>query len=429
MRGRLTDRTIALCVTGSIAAYKSVEVARILRKAGARVIPVMTESAKRFLGEVTLSGITGEPVRSSMWDPSYPGEMHIDIGAEADVIAIVPATADVLARLAQGRADDLVTALALSGKGRVLAAPAMHPRMWDHPATRRNVELLREMGAVGCVGPVYGPVASGDEGVGRMAEPESIADAIEAALAPKDLIGRRLLVSAGPTVEDIDPVRFLSNRSTGKMGFAICARAIARGADVTLVTGPTQLRATDGVRRVDVRGAVAMRGALWQAAGVDLGRIDALIMSAAVSDYRPADVSATKLKKEGDRSEIALVKNPDLLAELGHARPGLMPVLIGFAVETGDEASIVNYARGKLAAKRVDLIVANDARDAFGHDDNRVVMVSHDDVESLEVQSKLDIADRILDRVRDWIAVRTDGSRTRVYDRAALGAEETTDAN
>ena len=211
--------TIALAVSGSIAAYKAVEVARLLLKAGARVIPVMTESARRFVGPVTLSGICGEPVRETMWDPGFAGELHVALAAECDAVLLVPATADLLARLAQGRADDLVTALALCARGPVLAAPAMHPRMWSHPATRRNVATLAQDGRVELIGPVDGEVASGDLGMGRMAEPARIASVALARAAGRvdraDLAGLRVVITAGPTVEDLDPVRFLGNRSTG----------------------------------------------------------------------------------------------------------------------------------------------------------------------------------------------------------------------
>ncbi len=396
----LGGRTIALCVTGSIAAYKAVEVARLCIKAGARVVPVMTRSAAQFLGPVTLAGICGEAVLGEMWDPSFAGELHVTVAERADLVAIVPATADVLARLAHGRADDLVTAIALCAKGPVLAAPAMHPRMWEHPATQRNVAELAQQKRVTLVGPVSGEVASGDVGFGRMVEPSTIYAAIVGAFAPRDLVGLRIVVTAGPTIEDLDPVRFLGNRSTGKMGFAIAERAASRGADVTLISGPTSLPTPHGVKRVDVRGAVAMRGALWQATGLDLGRIDALVMSAAVADYRPAEMSATKIKKQGAEASITLVRNPDLLAEIGAARHGAKPVLVGFAVETDQGAGLVAYARQKLGAKKIDLVVANDASVAFGGDDNRATLVSEAAVESLPTMSKHALADVILDRVR-----------------------------
>ena len=396
----LSGRTIVLCVTGGIAAYKAVELARLCVKAGAKVLPVMTRSAKHFIGPLTLSGICGESVAEDMWDASFAGELHVSLSERADVVAIVPATADVLARLASGRADDLVVALALCAKGPVLAAPAMHPRMWDHPATQMNVAELANHKRVVLVGPVAGEVASGESGMGRMAEPSAIFAAIVSALAPRDLVGVRIVVTAGPTVEDIDPVRYLGNRSSGKMGFAVAERAAARGAEVVLVAGPVTLATPHGVKRVDVRGAVAMRGALWQATGVDLARADALIMAAAVADYRAAEVSASKVKKLGERATIDLVRNPDLLAEIGEARAGKRPVLVGFAVETDSGAGLVAYAKQKLVAKKVDFIVANDASDAFGRDDNRACVVAQDKVDTLPQMSKHALADIILDRVK-----------------------------
>jgi phosphopantothenoylcysteine decarboxylase/phosphopantothenate--cysteine ligase len=400
---RLAGRTVALCVTGSIAAYKAAVVARLLVKGGAKVLPVMTASGARFLGPVTLAGLCGEPVVMDMWDSSTPGELHIGITDRADVVAVVPATADFLARLAQGRGDDLVAAVALCARGPVLAAPAMHPRMWDHPATRRNVATLAAEGRVTLVGPVDGEVASGDRGMGRMAEPEDIVRAIAAALAPADLAGLRIAVTAGPTVEDLDPVRFLGNRSSGKMGFAIAQRAAARGALVKLIAGPVSLSTPPGVQRVDVRGALAMRDALWDALGPDLSRADALVMAAAVADHRPATTSPTKIKKTDAGASIALVRNPDLLAEVGAKRTGSRPVLVGFAVETGDEEVLVGYARRKLSEKRVDLVVANAASDAFGRDDDRAILVTASGAEALGILQKTAVADVVLDRVKSLL--------------------------
>lgn len=391
--------TIALAVSGSIAAYKAAEVARTLVKSGAHVIPLLTRSAHQFLGPMTLAGITGEKVRDEMFDPQSAGEFHVKLAADADVILLVPATADLLARLAQGRADDLVTALALCARGPVIAAPAMHPRMWAHPATQENVARLKRQGRVELVGPVEGEVASGERGFGRMAEPEVIAAAALARACTQDLAEKRIVVTAGPTVEDLDPVRYLGNRSTGKMGFAIAERAAARGADVTLIAGPVSLPTPYAVKRVDVRDALAMRDALWTALGGDLRSADALIMSAAVADYRPAEAHATKLKRSADRMTIDLVANPDLLAEVGHARSGKGPVLVGFAVETDDEAGVIAKARKKLSSKRVDLVVGNHASDSFGRDDNRAILVTHESATPLGVLSKHTLADRILDRV------------------------------
>jgi phosphopantothenoylcysteine decarboxylase/phosphopantothenate--cysteine ligase len=362
-----------------------------------------------------------------MWDASFAGEMHVKIAEQADLVAIVPATADVLSRLAHGRADDLVTALALGARGPVLAAPAMHPRMWDHPATRRNVADLATQGRVTLVGPVRGEVASGDDGTGRMAEPADILVAATALLGSvassgarevaQDLAGRRVVVTAGPTLEDIDPVRFLGNRSSGKMGFAVAEQAALRGADVTLVAGPVQLATPQGVRRVDVRSALEMREALWRALGPDLSGADAVVMAAAVADHRPAQIAPHKIKKGDAGASIDLVKNPDLLAEVGAARhdagrqpspasggegsrPGARPVLVGFAVETAGGEALVAYARRKLEEKRVDLVIANEAADSFGRDDNRGVLVTAAGAETLPTASKSTLARVILDRVR-----------------------------
>jgi phosphopantothenoylcysteine decarboxylase/phosphopantothenate--cysteine ligase len=390
---------VVLCVTGSIAAYKAVEIARHLVKAGARVVPVMTRGAQELLGAVTLAGVTGERVYTDMFDPSMPGELHIELGTAADVVLIAPATADVLARVAMGRADDLVTAIALCARGPVLAAPAMHPRMWSHPATQRNVGTLESDGRVELVGPVEGEVATGERGVGRMADPAVVAAAALARASKRDLAGLRFVVTAGPTIEDLDPVRFLGNRSTGKMGFAVAERAAARGAEVTLIAGPVELATPYGARRVDVRGALAMKRALWEALGPELDRADALVMSAAVADYRPAEEHPVKRKRSAEPLTIELVPNPDLLGEVGSARRGAMPVLCGFAVETDTDEGVAREGARKLVAKKVDMIVANHARDSFGKDDNRATIVSHDGTEPLGTLPKTALADRILDRV------------------------------
>lgn len=391
--------TIALAVSGSIAAYKAAEVARLLVKSGARVVPLMTRAAQEFLGPMTLSGITGERVRSEMFDRSTASEFHVQLANEAAVVLLAPTTADLLARLAQGRADDLVTSLALCARGPVLAAPAMHPRMWSHPATQRNVALLREQGRVSLVGPVDGEVASGDKGLGRMAEPAVIAAAVLSRLALRDLGEVRVVVTAGPTLEDLDPVRFIGNRSSGKMGFAIAERAAARGAQVKLIAGPVSLPTPFGVERIDVRSAVAMRDALWQALGAGFEAADALVMCAAVSDYRPVEEQRSKIKRAGAALTIELVQNPDLLAEVGKARRGRRPVLIGFAVETDTDDRVIAKALDKLERKGVDLVVANHANDAFGRDNNRAMLVERGGVEPLGVLSKRELADRILDRL------------------------------
>jgi phosphopantothenoylcysteine decarboxylase/phosphopantothenate--cysteine ligase len=400
----LAGRTIALCITGSIAAYKAAACARLLVKAGATVLPVMTASAARFVAPVTFAGICGQPVAMDMFDASFAGEMHVSIAERADVVLIVPATADTLARLAQGRADDLVAALALSAKGPVLAAPAMHPRMWDHPATARNVEELARQGRVRLLGPVHGEVASGDVGNGRMLEPEPIVAFVEAACAIRDLDGLRVVVTAGPTLEDLDPVRFFGNRSSGKMGFAIAGRAARRGAKVTLVAGPVHLPTPWGVTRVDVRSALEMRDAVWGALRPDLSGADLLVMSAAVADYRPQGKSDSKLKRKAEHFLVDLVQNPDILAEIGAARAAqakTRPTLVGFALETGDALQgVIPYARGKLASKKVDMVVANEAGEVLGLDDTRATFVAAEWEDGLPRMPKEDLADALLDRVK-----------------------------
>jgi phosphopantothenoylcysteine decarboxylase / phosphopantothenate---cysteine ligase len=395
--GRLADKTVALCVTGSVAAYKAAVLARLLRKEGARVVPVMSQGAEKFLGASTLSGLTGEEVMRDMF--AAPGEAHVALGASADAVVIAPATADVLARLAHGRADDLVTALVLCAKGRVLAAPAMHPRMWTNPATQKNVRDLEVLGRVEIVGPAVGAVASGDEGPGRMLEPEQILEAVVLALTRRDLEGLHIVVTAGPTLEDMDPVRFLGNRSTGKMGFAVASRAAARGARVTLVAGPVQLATPPRVHRINVRSALEMQRTLAEA-----GPADAIVMAAAVADYRFAHTSETKLKKSGETQTMEFVKNPDVIAELGAARKGLRPVLVAFALETGSHAQVVAEARRKLREKKVDVVVANEARHAFGGDENEISFVTENRDERLPRAAKVDLADALLDRIKSLLA-------------------------
>ena len=398
----LRGRSVALVVTGSIAAYKAAEVARLLVKAGATVLPVMTKAATEFLGATTLSGITGHAAAIDMWDKAVSGELHVTLASRADVVCVAPATADSLSRFAHGRADDLVAALVLCARGPVVVAPAMHPRMWDHPATALNVRALEQQGRVRLVGPVVGEVASGEHGMGRMAAPEDIVSAVAAALGPptkRDLAGKRIVVTAGPTVEDLDPVRFLGNRSTGKMGFAVAARAAARGAVVTLIAGPVNLTTPPDVRRTDVRRALDMQAALAATLGPSLDGADALVMTAAVADYRPRVPSDRKLKKEDDHAILELQKNPDLLAEVGARRARKTPVLVGFAVETGAPDEVAAYARKKLAAKKVDLVVANAAADAFGADENVAIFVTAEGDEPLGKMPKATLADRILDFV------------------------------
>ncbi|HJL16224.1 MAG TPA: bifunctional phosphopantothenoylcysteine decarboxylase/phosphopantothenate--cysteine ligase CoaBC [Sandaracinaceae bacterium LLY-WYZ-13_1] len=378
-------------VSGGIAAYKAVTLVRELTRRGHELRVVLSPTATRFVGPVTFTGIAGRPPVVDLWDPSYAGEVHVELAAWADVAVVAPATANLLARAVHGLADDALSATLLCFDRPVVFAPAMHDRMWRHPATARNLARLRADGAR-FVGPVSGPLASGDVGMGRMSEPDAIADAVEAALGPGDLSGRRLLVSAGGTQEDLDPVRYLGNRSSGKMGYAIAERAARRGAEVVLVSAPTALDVPPGVERVDVRSAREMEAAI-EARRAD---VDTIVMAAAVADYRPADAATDKLKKGDGPMVVELARNPDILAGLGAWRRGARPMLVGFAVETRD---LVAAARGKLERKKVDLVVANDAGASFGKDTNRVVLVDADGDEALPELSKAEVADRILDRV------------------------------
>ncbi len=384
---------ILVGVSGGIAAYKSALLVRELMRRGHEVRVVMSEAATRFVGPITFTGLTGQSPVVDLWDPRYDGEVHVELAAWADALVVAPATANLMARAAAGIADDALTATLLCFAGPVVLAPAMHTRMWARPATRRNAARLAEDGAT-LVGPVEGALASGDVGLGRMAEPDAIADAVEGALR-RDLAGRTVLVSAGPTCEDLDPVRFLGNRSTGTMGYAIAARAAASGATAVLVSGPTALATPPGVERVDVRSALEMEAAIQARAG----DADAIVMAAAVADYRPAERAVDKRKKTDGPLTLELVRNPDILAGLGAARTGDRPVLVGFALETRD---VVENARGKLVKKKVDLVVANHASDGFGKSTNVVTLVSAEGDEAFPELDKGAVADRIL----DWIAPR-----------------------
>ncbi len=406
MSSPLAGRTIALAVTGCIAAFKSAALARLLVQAGARVIPVLTHSGSRFVGGVTFAAITGHVAHQAMWDPASARELHVELAAESDLILVAPATADVLARFASGRADDLVTALVLCAKSPVLAAPAMHPRMWAHPATQANVAELARQGRVALVGPVYGVVASGEEGVGRMSEPDDIVRAAEAYFTPRDLEGMKVVVTAGPTREALDPVRYLSNHSSGTMGFRVAERAAARGARVTLIAGPVSKATPPGVERVDVTHARAMQEALASALGSGLSGADALVMTAAVADYRPAEPTASKMKRTGKPMTIDLVPNADLLAEIGAARTGPHPVLVGFALETDDGDALVAHARDKLAKKKVDLIVANTASVALGGENSHAILVTPNTTRDLGPVTKTDSAAEIHDFVRGRLGGR-----------------------
>jgi phosphopantothenoylcysteine decarboxylase / phosphopantothenate---cysteine ligase len=399
---RLEGRRVLLGVTGSVAAYKAALLARLLLKEGARVETLLSRSASAFVGHATFGGLTGEPVFSEMFDASAGGELHVELAARADLVLVAPATADCLARLAVGRADDLLAATLLSATCPVVLAPAMHPAMWSHPATQRNVQTLLADGRVAFAGPVMGEVASGETGVGRMAEPEGILEVAITNVLEGACRGRHIVVTAGPTVEDLDAVRFIGNRSSGKMGFAIAEEAARRGARVTLIAGPVSLPAPPRVSRVDVRSAAEMQSALNTVLGDDLSQADALVMAAAVGDFRPETTTREKLKRGNDGFTLRLEQNPDILAGIGARRVGERPVLVGFAVETGSDEDIARYARGKLESKGVDVVIANHAAESMGRDDNRVTFIESDREVPLPTGTKKDVAARIV----DWIVER-----------------------
>jgi len=348
-RGALDAKNVVLGVCGSIAAYKAVEVCRLLVDVGAHVAPVMTADAARFLGRATLSALASEPVHDSLWSDADPIP-HTSLGRSADVVLVAPATATLVARYAAGIADDLLTATLLATRAPVIVCPAMHAEMWEHPATVHNVEVLRRRG-VRVVEPGVGRLAGGDVGVGRMAAPEEIVAAVVGVLSRRDLAGRRVLVTAGGTREPIDPVRFLGNRSSGRQGEAVAAEAAARGGDVVLVTA-SERTGPPGVDVVRVDTAAQME--LEVLARADAA--DVVVMAAAVADFRPKAAAEHKLAKAEGPPEMVLEPTTDILAELGRRkRPG--QVLVGFAAETGDVRA---GAADKLRRKRLDLVVAND---------------------------------------------------------------------
>jgi phosphopantothenoylcysteine decarboxylase/phosphopantothenate--cysteine ligase len=419
----LEGRRAVLGVGGGIAAYKAAEIVRLLAKppeeggeGAAEVRVVMTEAATRFVTPLTFQTLSGHPVGTTLWDLTAESEIgHVALAQRADLVVVAPATADLIGRYAGGLADDLLTTVLLATTAPVAVAPAMNPAMWRHPAVEANVAVLRQRG-VAVIDPVEGPLASRAEvaaGPGRMAEPAAVVEALGDLLAPKDLAGLPVLVTAGPTREALDPVRFLTNRSSGRMGCAIARAARRRGARVTLVAGPLEVPEPGGVEVVRVETAAEMAEAV-------LGRAaDAavVVMAAAVADYRPVRPEAQKVKKQAGQEgwQVELVRNLDILAELGRRRREGQgagrrgPVLVGFAAETAD---LVHHAREKLVAKGADLIVANDVTapgSGFGAETNQVVLVSGagGGAGGLDVRPllpKSEVADAILDRVRDLVA-------------------------
>lgn len=399
---------IGLGVTGGIGAYKAVEVARGLQKRGHDVAAIMTRSARRFVGEVTFEAITRRPVITDQFARGANADIeHIALATDIALLVIAPATANLIGKLAHGLADDFLTSLYLATRAPVLLAPAMNTNMLEHPAVQQNLQTLAARG-VQLVDPGEGFLACGWIGKGRLAEPDAIVEAAERLLreqsvAPQGtMLGRRVVVSAGPTYEDIDPVRYLGNRSSGRMGYAVAAEAARRGAHVVLVSGPTKLAPPAGVQVTRVRSAHEMARAMAEHAP----GADAIVMAAAVADYTPERGAADAKMPKGDGPlTLTLVRTPDILADLGRARgAATTPILVGFAAETGDPRP---RARQKLAAKQIDLIVANDVsrEDAgFDTDTNAATFITADGEEEQPLQPKSALAGKILDRVEQMLA-------------------------
>jgi phosphopantothenoylcysteine decarboxylase / phosphopantothenate---cysteine ligase len=409
LRRPAEGRTVVLGVTGGIAAYKAVEVCRRLVDAGAHVIPVLTEDATRFVGEVTFSALASEPARTSLWSEADPIP-HTDLGRRADLVLVAPATARFLGCYANGISDGLLTATVLATRAPVMVCPAMHTEMWEHPAVQDNLATLR-LRHVHVVEPGEGRLAGGDVGAGRLAEPVDIVDAALALLGPtrgRDLAGRRVVVSAGGTREPIDPVRFISNRSSGKQGYAVAEAAAARGADVVLVT-TARRPVSSGIDVVPVETAADMETAvLGRAAAADV-----VVMAAAVADFRLKTPADAKLSKAHGVPDLVLEPTPDILAELGRRRRDGQ-VLVGFAAETHDVAA---RAAAKLRAKNLDLMVANDVSAqhvGFDHDTNAVTILASDgECREVPLSSKLEVAHAILDSVIDRLAGQRPGGGMR----------------
>lgn len=404
----LKDKNILLLITGSIAAYKSAELVRHLVKAGAQVRVAMTPSAEKFITPLTLQTLSGNPVMTDFFDLNQEAEIgHIQLADTADIVLVAPATADFIAKAAHGHADSLVSAIVLATKALIIIAPAMNVNMWENPITMQNVEILKSH-EVRFIEPQCGELACGWEGLGRLADLEQIVFALESTLTKPSLTGAHVVVTAGPTSEPLDPVRFLSNRSTGKMGFAVAKIAALRGAKVSLITGPTSLVPPPGVETHRVGTAREMQEKLLQILLEPKAtvRVQYVFMAAAVSDFRPQEFSSKKLKLKKDAHvELRLTPNPDILFELGQKRHSLekqtgVPLkLIGFAAESGDDTELKKHAREKLKQKNLDLIVGNLVTDSFESDTNRIWLLDTDgNEECVETSHKEIIAERIIQR-------------------------------
>jgi phosphopantothenoylcysteine decarboxylase/phosphopantothenate--cysteine ligase len=397
----MQGKRILLGVTGGIAAYKSPDLVRRLRERGAEVQVVMTRSAGEFITPLTFQAVSGKPVRSDIWDPAAEAAMgHIELARWADIVLIAPATADFLARLASGHADDLLTTLCLATEAPIAVAPAMNRVMWANPATQANVTTLTQR-RVNVMGPAAGDQACGEVGEGRMLEPLELVARVDALLVPTGpLSGKRVLITAGPTRERIDPVRFISNRSSGKMGFAVAQAARNAGAEVVLVTGPVSLPTPPGVRRLDCESAMDMLGIVTR----EVAKADVFISTAAVADYKPAKPADQKIKKASDRMDLEMERTTDILAAVaaGADRP---PLVVGFAAET---ENVEQNARGKLMKKNLDMIAANEVGDAkaFECEDNHLIVLSRSARHDLGQASKAALAQKLVELIAQALADR-----------------------
>jgi phosphopantothenoylcysteine decarboxylase/phosphopantothenate--cysteine ligase len=388
----LAGKHVVLGLTGGIACYKVAELTRLLVKAGATVQVVMTEAATQFITPVTMQALSGRPVYTSQWDARMPNNMaHIDLSREADAIVIAPASTDFIAKLAHGFADDLLSTLCIARDCPLLVVPAMNRQMWQNPATQRNAHQLRADG-IEVLGPDAGPQACGEVGDGRMLEPAAVYSAIVAFFSPKHLQGKRVVLTAGPTFEPIDPVRGITNLSSGKMGFALARAALNSGADVTLIAGPSALDTPWGVRRIDVQTAQQMHdAAIAAAAGADL-----FIAVAAVADWRVAHVHDSKIKKtpDGKPPVLEFVENPDILADVARLPDG--PYCVGFAAESDD---LDAHASAKRVRKNVPLLVGNVGPATFGRDDNEVALYDEHGITRLPRADKQGLATTLIEQI------------------------------
>ncbi|WP_372878789.1 bifunctional phosphopantothenoylcysteine decarboxylase/phosphopantothenate--cysteine ligase CoaBC [Spongiibacter marinus] len=390
---QLSNRQILLGITGGIAAYKSAELVRRLKDHGADVRVVMTAAAMEFITPLTLQALSGNPVHTALLDPEAEAGMgHIELARWADLILVAPASADFMARLASGRGDDLLTTLCLATPAPIALAPAMNQGMWRDPATQANADTLRQRG-VALFGPAAGEQACGDIGPGRMLEAEQLAELAAGLFNSRALDGICLSITAGPTREAIDPVRYISNHSSGKMGYALAEAAADAGARVTLISGPTQLPCPPRVTRVDVISADDM----YQASMANMGSCDIFIACAAVADYRPAHIEEQKIKKQNTSMHIELVRNPDIVSAV--ASHDQRPFTVGFAAETQD---VIHYAKGKLEKKNLDMIIANDVSDTrigFNSDENSVTIIDPSGQQKLEQMGKRQLAKQLIDLI------------------------------